>query len=72
VDGQQYFAFANNRLGDRNATTREWPFDVPFAFRLNLAVGGTWGGQRGVDSSIWPQRMEIDYVRVFPEPSARH
>ena len=30
-----------------------------------VAVGGNWGGQKGVDESIWPQRLEIDYVRVF-------
>jgi hypothetical protein len=32
---------------------------------LNVAVGGSWGGQKGVDQSIWSQRFEIDYVRVF-------
>jgi len=32
---------------------------------LNIAVGGNWGGQKGVDEKIWPRRMEIDYVRVY-------
>jgi hypothetical protein len=32
---------------------------------MNIAVGGDWGGSQGVDPSIWPQRMEIDYVRVY-------
>jgi hypothetical protein len=32
---------------------------------LNIAVGGAWGGQQGIDSSIFPQRMEVDYVRVY-------
>jgi hypothetical protein len=32
---------------------------------LNIAVGGNWGGQKGVDENIWPQKMEIDYVRVY-------
>jgi hypothetical protein len=32
---------------------------------LNIAVGGDWGGQKGIDEKIWPQRMEIDYVRVY-------
>jgi hypothetical protein len=32
---------------------------------LNIAVGGNWGGQQGVDDSIWPQKLEIDYVRVW-------
>jgi beta-glucanase (GH16 family) len=42
-----------------------WPFDQRFYLILNLAVGGNWGGQKGVDETIWPQRLEIDYVRVF-------
>ncbi len=42
-----------------------WPFDQPFHLILNLAVGGNWGGKMGVDDSIWPQRLEIDYVKVY-------
>lgn len=42
-----------------------WPFDQRFHLLLNLAVGGNWGGKNGVDESIWPQRMEVDYVRVY-------
>ena len=32
---------------------------------LNVAVGGNWGGIKGVDDSIFPQQMVIDYVRVY-------
>jgi hypothetical protein len=32
---------------------------------MNLAVGGNWGGKMGVDESIWPKRMEVEYVRVY-------
>jgi hypothetical protein len=28
-------------------------------------VGGDWGGQMGVDDTIWPVQMEVDYVRVY-------
>lgn len=42
-----------------------WPFDQKFHLLMNLAVGGGWGGQKGIDESIWPQRLEIDYVRVY-------
>jgi beta-glucanase (GH16 family) len=42
-----------------------WPFDQRFHLILNLAVGGNWGGKEGIDDSIWPQRMEVDYVRVY-------
>lgn len=48
-----------------NEDTKGWPFDQRFHLILNLAVGGNWGGSQGVDDSIWPQRMEVDYVRVY-------
>ena len=65
VDGREYFAIANERLSNAQADWRQWPFDRDFHILLNIAVGGNWGGQKGVDDSIWPQRMEIDYVRVL-------
>jgi len=65
INDEPYFNFANERLTDQDADYREWPFDKPFHLLLNIAVGGTWGGAQGVDESIWPQRMEIDYVRVY-------
>jgi len=60
VDKKRYFSVS--RLGKN---PEQWPFDQPFYLILNLAVGGNWGGQKGVDESIWPQRMLIDYVRVY-------
>jgi len=42
-----------------------WPYDQPFYLLMNIAVGGDWGGIEGVDPDIWPQRMEVDYVRVY-------
>lgn len=65
VNDRQYFTFKNERLTSATAGYKEWPFDKPFHFVLNVAVGGTWGGAKGIDDSIWPQRMEIDYVRVY-------
>ena len=47
------------------ATAAEWPFAEKFRVLLNLAVGGTWGGAEGVDETVWPQRLEVDYVRVY-------
>ena len=44
---------------------RGWPFDQRFHLIMNLAVGGNWGGMKGVDEKIWPRKMEIDYVRVY-------
>lgn len=48
-----------------NDDYKGWPFDQPFHLLMNIAVGGNWGGQKGVDETIWPQRMEVDYVRVY-------
>ena len=61
VDGQLYFTFARSR----SYGWQEWPFDKPFHLLLNIAVGGNWGGQKGVDATAFPQRMEIDYIRVY-------
>jgi beta-glucanase (GH16 family) len=63
VDGTKTFTYANEKTGDGS-----WPFDKPQYLILNVAVGGAWGGQKGVDDSIFPQRMEVDYVRVYQKP----
>jgi beta-glucanase (GH16 family) len=60
VDGTTYFTFRNSGGG-----VREWPFDAAQYLILNVAVGGAWGGQRGIDDSIFPQRFYVDYVRVY-------
>jgi len=59
-DDTLYFTFFNEGTG--SAT---WPFDQRFHLILNIAVGGNWGGAQGVDETIWPQKMEVDYVRVY-------
>lgn len=32
---------------------------------MNFAVGEAWGGVQGVDETIQPQTMEVDYARVY-------
>lgn len=54
-----------NTYSPETKTTENWPFDQPFFMIMNLAVGGTWGGKKGVDETIWPQSMIVDYVRVY-------
>lgn len=44
---------------------KQWPFDQPFYLIMNIAVGGGWGGTWGVDESIFPARMEVEYVRYY-------
>lgn len=61
LDGKTYHTFTK---GD-NAGPEEWPFDAPQHLLINLAVGGTWGGREGIDETIWPRRMMVDWVRVY-------
>lgn len=60
LDGKTYFTFSNEYK-----TKQEWPFGQPFYMILNLAVGGNWGGKKGIDKKIFPAAMEVDYVRVY-------
>jgi beta-glucanase (GH16 family) len=60
VDGERYFTFAKEPGGDA-----VWPFDKPQYLILNLAIGGSWGGQKGIDDSALPTRFVIDYVRIY-------
>jgi beta-glucanase (GH16 family) len=41
-----------------------WPFDHNFFLLLNLAVGGDWPGPPD-SSTVFPQQMLVDYVRVY-------
>ncbi len=41
-----------------------YPFNAPFFFILNVAVGGNWPGSPDATTNF-PQRMIVDYVRVF-------
>ncbi len=54
-----------NHIENEHKTTDEWPFDQNFHFKLNIAIGGGLGGKKGIDDSVFPQQMVIDYVRVY-------
>lgn len=60
VDGNKFFTYENNGDG-----WSAWPFDHPFHLIMNIAVGGAWGGAEGVEDTIFPQKLEVDYVRVY-------
>ena len=56
-----YFYYHNEGDG-----WQSWPFDHPYHLILNLAIGGDWGRAGGpIDDSLFPVRMEVDYVRVY-------
>lgn len=42
-----------------------YPFRKPHYLLLNLAIGGAWGGQKGIDPGIFPAQFEVEYVRVY-------
>lgn len=64
VDGHLY----ETRTPADLSSDKRWVYDHPFFVVLNLAVGGTLGGTP--DDSMFPQRMLVDYVRVYSRSTA--
>ena len=60
VDGNLYQTRTPSSLP---AGTR-WVFDHPFFIILNVAVGGNWPGSPDA-STVFPQTLWVDYVRVY-------
>jgi beta-glucanase (GH16 family) len=58
-DGQLYSTKTPTDIGAGNT----WVFDHPFYFLINNAVGGGWPGNPDT-TTVFPQKMTIDYVRV--------
>lgn len=67
LDGVQYFSvdsdtwYSENEDGNNRA-----PFDTPFHFLLNMAVGGNWPGNPNAGTPF-PQVMQVDWVRVYDQ-----
>ncbi|MDR2496210.1 MAG: glycoside hydrolase family 16 protein [Tannerellaceae bacterium] len=59
-DDRKYFSCVRKGEG-----VGEWPFDAPQYLIINLAIGGAWGGQKGIDEGIFPVEYRIDYVRFY-------
>ena len=47
-----------------NTVGFNYPFNSEFFFIFNVAVGGNWPGNPDA-STVFPQRMAVDYIRVF-------
>lgn len=58
VDDQPYFTL--NSLD----VSGNYPFNSKFFFIFNIAVGGSWPGAPDANTNF-PQRMFVDYIRVF-------
>jgi beta-glucanase (GH16 family) len=67
VDGVSYMTVSNTSI-----SSGTWTLDTPQFFIFNLAVGGNWPGTPPA-ATVFPQRLLVDYVRVFqttiPEPT---
>ena len=59
VDGVMY-----RRITAAQLPSGGWVFDHPFFVLLNVAVGGNWPGDPDA-STVFPQQMLVDYVRVY-------
>jgi len=64
LDDVQYHVMAINSSASLSAFQKE------FFLIFNIAVGGNWPGSPN-SSTEFPQRMVVDYVRVFQESTAR-
>jgi len=60
LDNEVYFTATRASLGAQNP----YPFNDSFFFIFNVAVGGQWPGSPDA-TTVFPQRMIVDYVRVF-------
>jgi len=60
VDGKPY----ETRTPADLPAGKTWVFDHPFFILLNVAVGGGWPGNPD-RTTVFPQRMLVDYVRVY-------
>jgi beta-glucanase (GH16 family) len=61
LDGTKQFTFMKEEGNDK------WPFDKSQYLILNLAIGGAWGGQKGIDDTKFPFKYYIDYVKVYKQ-----
>jgi len=59
VDDKLVYTFS-----PKDRTIETWPFNQPFYFILNVAIGGNFGGPE-VDDTIFPQEYVIDYIKVY-------
>jgi len=62
MDGSVYQVYAK-----KSDDPMQWPFNKPFYVIMNMAVGGDWGGLKGIDKDAFRgdgQVMEVDWVSV--------
>lgn len=64
VDDVLYQSLTPKDIEEETDGMGEWVFNRPFHIILNLAVGGNLPGSPD-ENTVFPQRMLVDYVRVY-------
>ncbi len=64
VDGDLYQTITPATVAEETNGAGEWVFNRPFYIVINMAVGGNLPGSPNADT-VFPQRMLVDYVRVY-------
>jgi beta-glucanase (GH16 family) len=59
LDGKKYFNY------DDTSNSMTWPFSKPQNLIINLAIGGGWGGAKGIDPDLSSEKLVVDYIRVY-------
>lgn len=68
-DGNLYYTVTSSTWYSTAAPSNDRaPFDTPFHILLNVAVGGNWPGSPN-DSTVFPQQLLVDYIRVYQLPA---
>ena len=69
VNNNPFYTYT--KTNGANYTT--WPFNQPFYLILNLALGGSWGGEdttsfpgNGIDNSALPATFNIKSIYYYP------
>ena len=57
IDGNEFETEPSSTLG--------WVFNQPFYMILDLAVGGIPPGDVSQTSTVFPQNLDVDYIRVY-------
>lgn len=79
LPGKMIMHVNDERIGEFNYTPAfnqdvsyddVYPFDQVFHLVINLAIGGIWGGVEGIDDSIFPTSMYVDYIRWYQKDVA--
>ncbi|CAF0872794.1 unnamed protein product [Adineta steineri] len=61
-----YFQFNTTNISGSINPVDAWSGKWPFYMILNIAIGGSWPGSPD-NTTVWPQKMIVDWVRVYQQ-----